>query len=257
MVLDGVRAAGRQARSLQRVEHRPWPPPEGSWALGQTREDLLFAHWRVPLEEVRHHVPHELEIELHDGSAWLGIVPFRMSAVRARGALPVPGASSFLELNVRTYVRTADEKPGVWFFSLDASSRLAVEVARRSYRLPYFRARMALDRHDGWTEYECTRLGERGKVFSGRYRAVGDVFHAEPGSLEWFLTERYCLCTSGPAGTLHRAEIHHDLWPLQPAEAEIELTSIAPFGLRGEPICHVAGRQDVVVWPLERLPASS
>ena len=137
---------------------------------------------------MRHHVPHELEVELHDGSAWLGIVPFRMSArAGARRRCRVPGASSFLELNVRTYVRTADEKPGVWFFSLDASSRLAVQAARRSYRLPYFHARMALDRHDGWIDVECTRLGERGKVFSGRYRAGGDVFHAEPGSLEWFL----------------------------------------------------------------------
>jgi uncharacterized protein YqjF (DUF2071 family) len=252
-MLDDVRAAGRQARSLRRVEHRPWPLPAGRWSNGQTWEDLLFAHWRVPLEEVRRHVPRALEVELHDGSAWLGIVPFRVTGMRARGLLPVPGASSFLELNVRTYVRAADERPGVWFFSLDASSRLAVQAARRVYRLPYFHARLAHDRANGWVDVECTRLGERGKVFSGRYRAAGEAFHAEPGSLEWFLTERYCLYATDAAGGLHRAEIHHDLWPLQPAEAEIELTSIAPFELRGEPLCHTARRQDVVVWPLERI----
>jgi len=254
MVLGGVRAAGRQARSLQRVEGRPWPLPEGRWVTGQTWEDLLFAHWRVPLEEVRGFVPQGLEVEQHDGSAWLGIVPFRMTAVRARGLLPLPGASSFLELNVRTYVRAADGKPGVWFFSLDASSRLAVEAARRLYRLPYFHARMAFDRVNGWVDVECTRRGEPGKVFSGRYRAAGDVVEAEPGSLEWFLTERYCLYTSDASGALFRAEIHHEPWPLQPSEAEIELTSIAPLVLRGEPLCHVARRQDVVIWPLERMP---
>jgi len=255
-MLDDVTAAGRQARSLRRLDHRPWPLPQGRWSSGQTWDDLLFAHWRVPLEEVRHHVPRALEVELHDGSAWLGIVPFRMRGVRARGLLPVPGASSFLELNVRTYVRSADEKPGVWFFSLDASSRLAVQVARRRYRLPYFHARMTLDDANGWIDYECSRLGERGKVFSGRYRPAGDAFEAEPGSLEWFLTERYCLYTSDASGSLHRAEIHHAPWPLRPAEAEIELTSIAPVDLRGEPLCHVVRRQDVVVWPLERLPAT-
>jgi uncharacterized protein YqjF (DUF2071 family) len=249
----GIGAAVRQARSLDRVEHRPWPPPERRWAMGQSWEDLLFAHWRVPAEEVRRHVPDELEVELHDGSAWLGITPYRLTGLRARGALPLPQLSSFLELNVRTYVRAADEKPGIWFFSLDATSRVAVRAARRTYRLPSFHARMTLEPAGGWFDVECARTAERGKVFSGRYRPEGAIFHAEPGSLEWFLTERYCLYTIGAGGTLHRAEFHHDRWPLQRAEAEIELASIAPLELRGEPLCHYATRQDVVIWPLERV----
>ncbi|MBV8563458.1 MAG: DUF2071 domain-containing protein [Actinobacteria bacterium] len=252
-MLGGVRAAGRQARSLERTEHRPWPVPERNWLMGQTWEDLLFAHWRVPLEQVRRHVPSELEVELHDGSAWLGITPFRLSGLRPRGGLPVPQLSSFFELNVRTYVRTRDEKPGIWFFSLDAASRLAVQGARRSYRLPYFDARMTLERRDGWFDVECARTSERGKVFSARYRPEGPVFHAEPGSLEWFLAERYCLYTTDPAGALHRAEIHHEPWPLQTAEAEVELTSIAPFELSGRPLCHYSALQDVLIWPLERV----
>lgn len=256
-MLDDVRAAGRQARSLRHVEHRPWPLPAGRWAAGQTWQDLLFAHWRVPLEAIRPRVPDALEVELHDGGAWVGVVSLRMTAVRARGALPVPGVSSFLGLNVRTYVRAADGRPGVWFFSLDASSRLAVQVARRLYRLPYFHARMARDPANGWVDVECTRLGESGKVFSGRFRPAGDVFTARPGSLASFLTERYCLYTTGASGALHRAEIHHAPLLLQPAEAEIELTSLVPFELRGDPLCHAAGRQDVVVWPLERLPAAA
>jgi uncharacterized protein YqjF (DUF2071 family) len=253
-VLD-LDAVQRQARSLEQLEHRPWPPPRRGWTMGQTWEDLLFAHWRVPLDGVRAYVPAELEVEQHDGSAWIGVVPFRLTNLRARGLPPLPGASSFLELNVRTCVRAADGKPGIWFFSLDASSRLAVEAARRTYKLPYFHARMSATRRGEWTDYECSRLGEPGRVFSGRYRPTGSVFHAEPGSLEWFLVERYCLYTTDERGRLCRAEIHHGLWPLQPAEAEIELASISPLELGGDALCHFSRRQDVVIWPLEPVVA--
>jgi uncharacterized protein YqjF (DUF2071 family) len=250
MLLDAVT---RQARSLEHLAHRPWPVPARGWTMGQTWEDLLFSHWRVPLEAVRRHVPPDLEVELHDGSAWLGITPFRLTGLRARGLLPLPRVSSFLELNVRTYVRAADEKSGIWFFSLDASSRLAVEAARRGYRLPYFHARISAERRGEWIDYDCVRLDESGRVFSGRYRPQGPVFHAEPGSLEWFLAERYCLYTTDPRGALHRAEIHHELWPLQVAEAELELTTISPLDLQGAPVCHFSRRQDVLIWPLEPL----
>jgi uncharacterized protein YqjF (DUF2071 family) len=217
--------------------------------MGQTWEDLLFAHWRVPVEELRTHVPPELEVEEFDGSGWVGVTPFRLTALRGRGMLPSPKISEFLELNVRTYV-TAQEKPGIWFFSLDASSRLAVEAARRTYRLPYFHARMSATRRADRIAYECARIEEAGRVFSGRYRPEGAVFHAEPGTLEWFLTERYCLYTTD-RGALARAEIHHELWPLQPAEAEIDLVSISPVELRGDPVLHFSRRQDVVIWPLQ------
>jgi uncharacterized protein len=241
-------AAVRQNRSLEHLGHRPWPLPQRGWIMGQTWEDLLFAHWRVPVDEVRQHVPEGLEVDVHDGSAWLGITPFRLTGLRARGTLPIPYVSSFLELNVRTYVR-AEDKPGIWFFSLDASSRVAVEVARRTYKLPYFHARMSATKRGEWTDYECSRIDEAGRVFSGRYRPNGSVVNAEPGSLEWFLTERYCLYTT----TGERADIHHALWDLQPAEAEIELTSISPVELRGEPLLHYSRRQDVVIWPLENV----
>jgi len=243
-------AAYRQNRSLEHLGHRPWPPPARGWIMGQTWEDLLFAHWRVPAEELRTHVPHQLEVDEHDGSAWLGITPFRLTGLRGRGTVPLPYVSSFLELNVRTYVR-AEDKPGIWFFSLDASSRVAVEVARRTYKLPYFHARMSAARRGEWVDYECSRIDEAGRVFSGSYRPAGAVFNAEPDSLEWFLAERYCLYTTDERGVLARADIHHELWPLQQAEAEIALASISPLELRGEPLLHFSRRQDVVIWPLE------
>jgi len=200
----------------------------------------------VSLEEVRVRVPDELEIEEHDGSAWLGIQFFRVRALRARGALPLPGISSFLQLNVRTYVRGPDGLPGVWFFSIDASSRLAALGVRRVYHVPAFHARMMLDGVDDWQEAECARVGEPGRVFAARYRAKEETFHAELGSLEWFLTERYRLFAADA-----RAEMHHDRWMLAPAEAEVELATIAPFQLGGAPRCHFAFRQDALIWPPE------
>jgi uncharacterized protein YqjF (DUF2071 family) len=219
--------------------------------MAQTWEDLLFAHWRVPVARVREHVPAQLEIGQHDGSAWVTVAPFRLTALRARGTLRLPLISSFLELNVRTPVVGADGRPGVWFFSLDATSRHAVEVARYTYKLPYFRARMSATPRGEWIDYECARTSEPGRVFSGRYRPAGSVAHAEPGSLEWFLMEQYCLYTTDEHDRLHRADIHHGPWPLQPAEAEIELASISPVDLPGEPIFWFSRRQVVVVWPLE------
>ena len=244
-------AATRQARSLEHLEHRPWPVPARHWSTAQSWEDLLFAHWRVPVEAVQAHVPPGLEVERHDGSAWLGIAAFRLTGLRLRGLLPLPGASAFLELNVRTYVRATDGKPGVWFFSLDASSRLAVEAATLAYKLPYFHARVSATHGGGWIDYECARIREPGRVFCGRYRPVGAAFHAQAGSLERFLAERYCLYSADARGGLHRAEVHHEPWLLQRAEAEIELASISPLDLKGEPLCHFSRRLDVVVWPLE------
>src|SRR5919205_1628427 len=112
-------AAARQAATVRRLDHRPWPLPPGRWSQAQTWENLLFAHWRVPEPELRRLVPPALELDVRDGSAWLGMTPFRVSGLRLRGMLPVPRLSTFLELNVRTYV-TAEDKPGIWFFSLDA-----------------------------------------------------------------------------------------------------------------------------------------
>jgi len=242
-----LEAAARQAHSLGQVEHRPWPVPERRWSLGHSLVDVLFAHWRVPAEAVRPHVPSALDVDERDGGAWVGIAAFRMTALRSRGLLPLPGVSSFLELNVRTCV-TAEEKPGVWFFSVDVSSRLAAEAARRRYGLPYFHARMSAEPRDEWIEYECARSGEAGRVFSGRYRPAGGESGAGPGSLERFLIERYCLYATDARDRLHRVEIHHEPWELQRAEAELELTSIATFELGDDPVCYFSRRCDIVAW---------
>ena len=232
--------------------------------MGQTWEDLLFAHWRVAAETLRQHVPAELELQTFDGSAWLGITPFRVSALRARGMLPLPGVSFFPELNVRTYV-TVGEKPGIWFFSLDAASRVAVGAARRFYRLPYFHARMRVTRRDdGGIDFSSSRRDGRAAAwpftFEARYRPAGEVFNAAAGTLEHFLTERYCLYAVDGRRMLHRAEIHHPPWPLQEATAEIERNTMPPPGIdlpETEPLLHFARRQDVAIWPLKPVRAAT
>jgi hypothetical protein len=178
------------------------------------------------------------------------VTPFVVTGLRARGLLPLPLASSFRELNVRTYV-TRDGKPGVWFFSLDASSLVAVAAARRLYRLPYFPAEISVRRRGDEILYDCSR--DDGKAFSATYRPDGATFNAESGSLEHFLTERYCLYAEHE-GELHGAEIHHRPWPLQPAKARIDLNTMPPVKLdpMEEPLLHYSKRLDVVIWPLER-----
>jgi uncharacterized protein YqjF (DUF2071 family) len=249
--LELLRAPARQSSALTETAHRPWPLPSGSWLMGQTWDGLLFAHWRVEAEAVRALVPPELSVDEHDGSAWLGITPFDLTGFRLRGTLPLPIVSCFPEINVRTYV-TAEGKPGIWFFSLDTSSLIAVEAARRAYKLPYFHARIALDRDEDRIHYSSARRDAiRPFVFGATYEPVGMAFEPESGTLEHFLTERYCLYTEY-GGELYRAEIHHPPWPLQPAEAEVRGNTMAPIALEGDPLVHYSERQDVVIWPLER-----
>jgi uncharacterized protein len=240
--MDRFEDAARQAGSLHETEHRPFPLPQSRWTMGQTWLNLLFAHWRVPHDLLRPHVPERLELEEHDGSAWVGITPFAVTGLRLRGVPPLPLLSSFRELNCRTYVRVGD-RPGIWFFSLDASSRAAVAAARSVYRLPYRHARIAA----GEDRFRADTDG--GGTFQARYHGVGVPAPAEPATLEHFLVERYCLYAG--RGDV-RADIHHAPWPLQRAEAEVEQYGIAPVELVGEPVCHYARRLDVVIWTPER-----
>lgn len=218
----------------------------------QRWHDLLFAHWQCPLEDLRRSIPAPLEIDTFDGAAWIGVVPFYMRGVRMRAAPPVPTAHNFLELNVRTYV-TLDGRPGVWFFSLDCESTLAVIGARIGIHLPYFRASMHMTRSDGAIHYESRRwpMHAHRAAFTASCSGSGSAFLAQPGSLDHFLTERYCLYASD--GTrLWRGDIAHSPWRLQRGTARIEENSmLTAAGVRtssSDPLLHFAEFQDVRLW---------
>jgi uncharacterized protein YqjF (DUF2071 family) len=238
-------AAARQRTSLQSQAHRPFPPPDDAWVMGQSWRRLLFAHWAIAPEDMRALVPDELPLDLYHGRAWLGVTPFEMEGVRPRGAPPAPFLSRFPELNVRTYV-VGHGRPGIHFFSLDTSNRPTVAGARSLFRLPYFRACMAIRARGGWIEYAHRRSPD--VAFVARYRPTGPAALAAPGTLEHWLTERYCAYAVD-AGRVLRIDIHHRPWELQPAEAEIAANSVAPLPLAGAPHLMYAARQDIVVWP--------
>jgi uncharacterized protein YqjF (DUF2071 family) len=223
--------------------------------MGQTWADLLFAHWRVAEEALRPVVPPQLPIDTYDGSAWIGITPFCVRGLRLRATLPAPVLSTFPELNVRTYV-SVEGKPGIYFLSLDADSCAAVRAARHSYRLPYFRSRIEVDQEDEGIGYDLMRTSDDGPpaYFKARYGSEGEELPIREGSLERWLTERYCLYTLDDEQRIQRGDIHHPPWPLREAWAEIETNTMAmPFGieLEGEPLLHFSPRQDVVIWPLQ------
>lgn len=238
--------------------HRPWELPQRSWVMAQSWQHLLFAHWALPVEMVRVHIPPPLELDTFEGMAYIGVVPFLMNHVRLNGFPEIPATRRFLELNVRTYV-TYQGKPGVWFFSLDADNPLAVRVARMAFHLPYMDADMALTHHrHGWIQYDSRRThrGEASADFIARYRPTGDVQLSTAGSLDEWLTERYCLYAVDGQKNLYRGDIQHEKWQLQPAEAEIVVNTMGrATGLPlpdDEPILHYVKNIDVLAWYLTR-----
>ena len=243
-----------QRTSLDELAHRPWPVPQRPWLMGQTWRDLLFTHWEVGSDELSSLIPAPLELDEYEGGAWLGITPFEVTGLRPRGAPPPPLVSRFLELNVRTYVRWNDQ-PGIFFFSLDCTSASAVAAARRGYLLPYFRASAAIDRRGSQVRFDLERSAAgdaRPAAWRATYRPTGPRLPITEGSLERWLTERYCLYVVRD-GRVLRGDIHHRPWPLHPALAEIEEnTMTAPLGieLRGAPRLHFSARQDTLFWAL-------
>ena len=237
---------------LECVAHRPWKMPGRPWLMTQTWHDLLFAHWPVSADDMRRLVPRAFELDLFTGDAWLGLVPFRMTNVAPRGVPAVPWISEFPELNVRTYVRIGD-RPGVYFFSLDAGRWLAVKTARLLLNLPYFSAAMTVRPHQSGVAYESRRDDSR-RMANLRidYWPIGPPFKAPRESLEYFLTERYCLYNIDHQGRPYRLEIHHPPWKLQLADAVITANTMADAAGISlppvSPVLHFAKRQDMVAW---------
>ena len=249
--------SGFDYRVLDITSHRPWPMPSSPWVMTQTWHDLLFAHWPVDAATLREKIPAGFELDLFEGQAWVAVVPFHMSNVAPRGVPALPWVSAFPELNVRTYVRVAGT-PGVYFFSLDAASALAVATARAMFHLPYYQASIEIEAQDGGVHYRSRRTdADRSQAeLTASYRPIGPVFHPVEGTLEYFLTERYCLFTVDAGFHTLRLDIHHPPWPLQGGDAEIKVNTMADAcGIRlpaVPPLLHFARRQDMVAWMPQR-----
>jgi len=225
------------------------------WLMAQSWHDLLFAHWPLPVDQMRRVVPQPLEIDTFDDQAWLGVVAFRLSRIHLRGLPEAPGLSGFPEVNLRTYV-SFDHQPGVLFLSLHCPNRLAMALARPWFKLPYHYAAVKhVGRADGGFRFEsCSRPGAD---FAATYRPISPPCTAKCESLEAFLTERYCYYSVGVHADVYRCDIQHYPWSLSQAEACIRRDTLGqPFGLPTAghaPLLHFAKRTDALIWPLRKL----
>lgn len=233
--------------------HRPWPLPNEAWIMSQVWHDLAFLHWPVDCESLRPHVREPLEIDLYENKAWLGVVPFWMSGIRLRGMPPLPLLSRFAELNIRTYVRYRG-RPGVLFLTLDAPIALMNCVARRWFHLPYRQARMSVRWTDSGVSFTSHRIehGFPDADFSASYAPCGPAVDARPGTLDHWLTERYCLFAPRGPGRLMTADITHHPWPLHRASATIHANTMTHgLGIRlpdVPPLVHFSKRIRALIW---------
>jgi uncharacterized protein len=231
--------------------------PKKPWIMQQTWKDLLFAHYPICPTILRPLIPSCFTLDTFEGSAWVSVVPFEMSGIRFRLMPKLPFTPAFCELNVRTYV-TFRNKPGVYFFSLDANSKISVMIANRFYHLPYYYADMAINKNADWTHFTSERTDRRVKsgLFSGKYRPVGDVFEANSNTIEHWLTERYVLYVTNGMN-VYEGNIHHNPWPLQQAQADFEVNTVAQsFGIPIEEppaYLHYCKELDVVAWLLKKV----
>lgn len=243
---------GREMRS----DHLPFAMPERPFILSQEWRNLTFMHWEVSVEKLQPHIPDGLEIDLFDGKAYVGTIPFIMKNVRPRLLPAIPGISTFPEFNVRTYVKK-NGKAGVLFLTLDAQSRITCFHAPRKYGLPYRYAKCQLSSGDGLYKWNSKRRSD-GAVLSGECRAKGDLMQAKKGSLEEFLFERYSLYTNHK-NKIHMAYTQHNPWQYQEGDVEItnnSLTESYDLGIKdllNPDHVHMSDGVHVHTWPIQQL----
>lgn len=230
--------------------------PAGMIVGRQRWNHLLFAHWKVDANEVRAGLPPGLFVDTFEGDAYLGVVPFFMQRIRPAWLPPVPWISWFLELNVRTYVHDENGVPGVWFHSLDCNQPLAVSIARRFFHLPYFHAAMSATRDGNAIQYSCRRRGESAPPSRYAWRPGSHAAPAEPGSLEFFLVERYVLFSSDGDGRLYQGRVHHAPYQIHTPEVtefSAEPARQAGFDVAGDPVSLLGAMPvDVSIFPLRQ-----
>lgn len=247
---------------LQHTGHRPWPLPNRKWFMFQTWQDLLFAHWPIEADKLRHHIPSGLEIDTYSGTAWASLTVFSVKGTRLRLTPPVPGLSSYSELNFRTYVKSSLGKSGTYFLSIGVTKRLIAEGAKRFFRLPYIHADISTEStSEGRFAASCRMTPDLPfsleEEFRCQYRPVSNPVQVQKGTLENWLYDRYCLYTCDPAGNILIGEIQHPPWSIQPVEAEIERNTIGrSFGIdltAAPSLLTYTNKLDTVSWTLKQV----
>jgi uncharacterized protein YqjF (DUF2071 family) len=215
----------------------------------QRWDTLTFLHWKYPPHAVQSLLPPGLTVDPHEGYAWVALVPFTMRVTLPHVPAP-PWLGRFCETNVRTYVRDQADRPGVWFFSLDASRLAAVVTARKAYRLPYFWSSMSVSREPDRVVYETKRLWPRSRAVASRVVVhIGPPFEADDlGERDHFLTARWRVFSNG-SRDLRYTEAEHVPWPLHRVEV-LELADglLAEAGLPSpatDPLAHFSPGVDV------------
>ncbi len=223
------------------------------WVLAMEWRDALFLHWRVDPGAIAARLPRGVAVDTCEGSAWVGVVAFRIARARPRFVPAELGFAAFGEVNVRTYV-VAGGKPGVWFLSLDAANPAAVETARRIVHLPYYRARIRTRFDAAGAAYACERTDARAPAarFEATAAFAGGERYAAAGTLEHFLVERYCFYTADPRGRTVRGDVAHEPWPLRDASARIEANTLLAAAriepAQAEPLVHASAGVATRAW---------
>ncbi|MGG1398021.1 DUF2071 domain-containing protein [Bacillus salipaludis] len=240
------------------VGHRSWPLPSKYWIMRQTWSNILFLHWPIPLNILRPHIPSSLQIDTFNGSAWIGVIVFVLEGIFPRGISSISLTPKFPEMNVRTYV-TCDGKPGIYFLSIDVENWASLKIAKRWFHLPYYSAQVSFRKEGQSFHIHSSRNGNFNTpiTFKGKYVPVSEVYFPKEGTLDHWLTERYCLYSSNNGDNIYCGEIHHLPWPLQKAEMEIfRNTLLSPFHFdisEVDPIVHFSTGVESLMWNIKKI----
>ncbi|KKI92857.1 hypothetical protein WQ54_06630 [Bacillus sp. SA1-12] len=243
---------------LNDIIHRPFPLPSKKYIMRQTWRNLLFLHWPIPIEKLRPHIPSALQIDTFNGSAWLGIILFVIDGIFPFGVSSLSLTPRFPEINVRTYVK-CNGKPGIYFMSIDVGNWASLKIAKKWYRLPYHSAEISFRKEGQTFHCQSRRKGYEHTpiVFKSKYVPISGVYFPKEGTLDHWLTERYCLFSSHNGINIYCGEIHHRPWPLQKAEIELGINTLFTpyqFDLSGvNPIAHFSTGVDSLMWNIKKI----
>ncbi|MBS4176485.1 YqjF family protein [Lederbergia citrea] len=239
------------------TDQRPFPLPSNPWLFTQTWDKLLFCHWSLPAELLRAHVPNDVDLDLFNGEAWIAIIPFKVNHMRVHGIPEIPYLNSYLELNLRTYVKYKGT-PGIYFFTLDANKWSAVIGAKIGAQLPYRHSLMKMNIKENKVYFQSKRKhpGSSKESFYINYQSDSNLYLPEVESLEYWLFERYCFFTTR-GKHLYRGDIHHDRWRVSKAKATIQANSLVPFlpqkYFERQPLLHLSASKQVFAWPIKKI----